>query len=226
MVTKTVTGHNNSERISRLLAATMMSSSVSANTQAQEALVTSAHGLPLGQQQLQERDALFRTLVQAHGKRLQRFILKNIGNASDAEDLAQQAFLEAVRAYQTFKGESELSTWLYGIAMNLVRNHLSRAPQRRYSFSSDDELVEMAADSLSPAQIHEQSQQLQHLQAALAELPPAMREVLLLVGLDELSYEEAAALLTVPVGTVRSRLSRARSALRAKLEVRGVELDF
>lgn len=180
----------------------------------------------LDQRALDERDALFRTLVQTHGLRLQRFILKNIGSSSDAEDLAQQAFMEAVRSYQTFKGQSELSTWLYGIAMNLVRNHLSRAPHRRYTFSSDEELAQMAADAPTPAQAHEHAQNMQHLQAALAELPQAMREVLLMVGVDELSYEEAAALLTVPVGTVRSRLSRARSALRAKLHTRGVELDF
>lgn len=185
-----------------------------------------ARALPLDPQQQQERDALFRTLVQSHGTRLQRFILKNIGQSSDAEDLAQQAFMEAVRSYESFKGQSELSTWLYGIAMNLVRNYLSRAPHRRYTFSGDEELAEMAADTLSPAQAHEQTQHMQHLQSALAELPQAMREVLLMVGMDELSYEEAAALLTVPVGTVRSRLSRARSTLRAKLQARGVELDF
>ena len=61
---------------------------------------------------------------------------------------------------------------------------------------------------------------------ALQALPDEQREALLLIGVSELSYEEAAVLLTVPVGTVRSRLSRARAALRAKLEGRGVELDF
>lgn len=180
----------------------------------------------LSEGDLTQRDALFRSLVQAHGTRLHRFIIRNIGNCSDAEDLAQQAFLEAVRSYRSFKGDSELSTWLYGIAMNLVRNHLSRAPHRRYEFTSDDELSDVAIDAPSPAQAHEQSQHMRHLQSALDELPAAMREVLLLVGVDELSYEEAAALLTVPVGTVRSRLSRARSSLRAKLQARGVELDF
>lgn len=181
---------------------------------------------PLGEEEVAERDALFRTLVQAHGVRLHRFIIKNIGHSTDAEDLAQQAFMEAVRSYQSFKGQSELSTWLYGIAMNLVRNHLSRAPHRRYDFGSDDELAEMAADSPTPAQRLEQTEHMRHLQSALAELPQAMREILLMVGVDELSYEDAAALLTVPVGTVRSRLSRARSALRATLQARGVVLDF
>lgn len=181
---------------------------------------------PLQADELVARDALFRSLVQAHGTRLHRFVIKNIGNCSDAEDLAQQAFVEAVRSYRSFKGESELSTWLYGIAMNLVRNHLSRAPHRRYQFETDEELAHVAAEAPSPAQAHEQREHMQQLQAALSELPQSMREVLLMVGVDELSYEEAAALLTVPVGTVRSRLSRARSALRAKLAARGVELDF
>ncbi|AVO51187.1 RNA polymerase sigma factor [Melaminivora suipulveris] len=182
--------------------------------------------LPAADDRTVQRDALFRNLVQTHGKRLHRFIIRSIGNSGDAEDLAQQAFLEAVRSYETFKGESELSTWLYGIAMNLVRNHLSRAPHRRYSFVSEDDLGDVAAEAPTPAEAHDHAQHMRHLQAALAELPETMRDVLLLVGVDELSYEEAAALLTVPVGTVRSRLSRGRSALRAKLKKRGVELDF
>ncbi|CAN7186520.1 RNA polymerase sigma factor [Acidovorax sp. Leaf78] len=185
-----------------------------------------AASTPLHEHEVVERDALFRTLVQAHGVRLHRFIIKNIGNSTDAEDLAQQAFLEAVRSYETFKGQSELSTWLYGIAMNLVRNHLSRAPHRRYEFTDESELSEMASDSLTPAQAVEQAQHMRYLEEAMAELPESMRDILLMVAVDELSYEDAAALLTVPVGTVRSRLSRARSALRAKLFARGVEFEF
>ena len=173
-----------------------------------------------------DKDTLFRNLVQSHGKRLHRFIVKNIGNQDDAHDMTQQAFLEAVRSFETYKGESELSTWLYGIAMNLVRNHLSRAPHRRYEFTDESELSNVISDSLSPAEAAEQSQQMQHLQLAMSELPESMRDVLLMVAVDELSYEEAAALLTVPVGTVRSRLSRARSTLKAKLQARGVSMAF
>ncbi len=134
--------------------------------------------------------------------------------------------MEAVRSYRSFRGESELSTWLYGIAMNLVRNHLSRAPHRRYEFTDDSAIAELAGDNLSPPQALEQTQHMRHLQVAMQELPESMRTILLMVAVDELSYEAAAALLTVPVGTVRSRLSRARTALRAKLLERGVELDF
>ena len=173
-----------------------------------------------------DTEILFRDLVKSHRNRLQRFIIKNIGNQTDAEDLTQQAFLEAARSYESFRGQSELSTWLYGIAMNLVRNYLSRAPHRKYDFTDDSSLELSPSTALSPDAHLEQAQEVGALAVALDELPPRMREVLLLVAVDELSYEEAAVLLTVPVGTVRSRLSRARSALREKLEKSGVELDF
>ncbi len=175
---------------------------------------------------VEEREELFRNLVQTHGTRLHRFIVKNIGNRDDAQDMTQQAFLEAVRSYETYKGQSELSTWLYGIAMNLVRNHLSRAPHRRFEFTDDSELAHIVSDGLTPDEATSQSQRFKHLQAAMSELPESMRDVLLMVAVDELSYEEAAVLLTVPVGTVRSRLSRARTALKEKLLARGVTLDF
>lgn len=190
------------------------------------ALVENAPMPPMDEQSMAQRDELFQALVQAHGTRLYRFIIKNIGNPGDAQDLAQQAFLEAVRSYSSFKGQSELSTWLYGIAMNLVRNHLSRAPHRRYEFADESVLEEMACEALAPDEEVEQSERMRHLQLALEDLPESMRSILLMVAVDELSYEAAAALLTVPVGTVRSRLSRARAALRVKLQARGVELDF
>ncbi|WP_009522043.1 RNA polymerase sigma factor [Imbroritus primus] len=173
-----------------------------------------------------DREILFRNLLETHQNRLYRFIIRNIGNPSDAEDLTQQAFVEAVRSFQSFRGESELSTWLYGIAMNLVRNHLSRAPHRRFGFDDESALDGTASESPGPAEKLEQSQHVKHLEAVMAELPQSMRDVLVLVAVDELTYEEAAALLTIPVGTVRSRLSRARAALRSRLEERGVMLEF
>ncbi|KAB0614665.1 RNA polymerase sigma factor [Castellaniella defragrans] len=171
-------------------------------------------------------ERLFRDLVQEHSSRLQRFIVRHIGSISEAEDIAQQAFTEAARSYRTFRGESQLSTWLYGIALNLIRNHLSRAPERRYDFVGDSGLDDLAAESVTPEEAAEQAQSMRLLQESLDELPESMRSILLLVGLDNLSYEEAAALLSVPIGTVRSRLSRARGALRDRLERKGLTLNF
>ncbi|NMK50022.1 RNA polymerase sigma factor [Achromobacter sp. Bel] len=168
---------------------------------------------------------LLRDLVREHSTRLQRFIVKHIGNTSEAEDLAQQAFVEAARSYGSFRGESQLSSWLYGIALNLVRNYLSRAPERRHDFVSDSVLEDHPSADLSPERIVEQNQMMALLQESLDELPENMRDILLMVGLDDISYEEAAALLTVPIGTVRSRLSRARTALREKMAQKGLRLD-
>ncbi|MCX5590285.1 RNA polymerase sigma factor [Alcaligenes endophyticus] len=169
-----------------------------------------------------EEDLLFRDLVQEHSTRLYRFIVKHIGHGTEAEELTQQAFVEAVSSYRNFRGESQLSTWLYGIALNLVRNYLSRAPERRYEFLDDGPLESSESEMLSPDDQLEQGQMLAALHAELQELPEHMRELLLLVGIEDVSYEEAAALLSVPVGTIRSRLSRARAALKQKLQARGV----
>lgn len=177
-----------------------------------------------------DENALFRDLIDRHASRLYRFILKHIGNASDAEELAQQTFVEAVQAYRTFRGDSQLSTWLYGIAMNLVRNYLSRAPHRRHHMTDDSILDEMPESDVAGRTVHDpeqrfaQTQLFAQMDAALAELPEHMRELLILVGVEALSYEEAAVLLTIPIGTVRSRLSRARKALTEKLAARGVTI--
>jgi RNA polymerase sigma factor (sigma-70 family) len=168
---------------------------------------------------------LLHELVSKHSDRLQRFIMKHIGNATEAEELAQQAFVEAAASYRAFRGESQLSSWLYGIALNLVRNHLSRAPERRHEFVSDTTLDSHSSSSPSPEEIVSQNQTLSLLEESISELPENMREILLLVGFDEISYEEAATLLTVPIGTIRSRLSRARTALREKLRQKGMSFE-
>lgn len=161
-----------------------------------------------------DRDLLFRQLVDEHRRPLYHFILRRIGNEAEAEDLAQQAFIDAYESFARFRGESQLSTWLYGIALNLVRNHLSRSPARRYVMDSDEEGLEILPDG-APGPERETAEREIFLKICqeMAELPVEMREALILVGVEGLSYEEAADLLRVPVGTVRSRLSRARSRL-------------
>ncbi|MBW7899937.1 MAG: RNA polymerase sigma factor [Rhodocyclaceae bacterium] len=173
-----------------------------------------------------DKHILFKELVQQHQTRLYRFIVKNIGYGTDAEDLTQQAFVEAAKAYETFRGASEFSTWLYGIAMNLVRNYLSRAPHRRYTFEDEQVLDGVATNGPDPSEQLAQSQAVRILQREIDALPASMRDVLLLVALDEVSYEEASVMLSIPVGTVRSRVSRARATLRRRMEAAQVPLDF
>lgn len=171
-------------------------------------------------------DLVFRDLLARHRDRLYRFVLRHIGHATEAEDLAQQAFAEAARTYESFRGESQLSTWLYGIAMNLVRSHLSRSPQRRYRFEDESALDETPSSSADPELQCSMTQLVRLLDRELEGLMPEMREVLLLVALDDLTYDEAAELLDVPIGTVRSRVSRARSHLRRRFESVGVRRLF
>jgi RNA polymerase sigma-70 factor (ECF subfamily) len=170
-----------------------------------------------------ERQIAFCNMVEAHRARLYRFILKNVKHPDDAADLAQQAFVEAFRSLQSFRGESELSTWLYGIALNLVRGHLMRSPQRNHHFESEEILVEMSGHELDPNVQASLTETVSAVQTHFNALPIEMRTVLEMVAIDEMSYEEVAKELNIPVGTVRSRVFRARAQLKNALGASGVE---
>ena len=163
-------------------------------------------------------DGPWRSLVAAHRAKLQHFIQRHIGHPDDAEELAQQAFMEAVKGYAGFRQEAELSTWLYGIAKNLVRHYLSRSPRRCYEFCGEESLLDVWDQAPTPLEALEQGQQLQALAQSLSELSGPMRDVLWLVTVDGLSYEAVAQQLSIPIGTVRSRVSRARSQLRTRMD--------
>lgn len=172
------------------------------------------------------QELLFRELVQQHQKRLFRFVIKYIDHPDDAADITQQAFVEAARTIASFRGDSKLSTWLFGIAMNMVRNYLSRAPHRVYKFETDEVLGAVAGSELDPSDTLEQKQILEMVEIAFSDLPEEMSEVLGLVAIDEISYQDAADILSIPLGTVRSRVSRARAVLRAHFHSAGVALKF
>jgi RNA polymerase sigma factor (sigma-70 family) len=173
-----------------------------------------------------DRDMLFRELVAQHQGRLYRFVTKYIDHPDDAADIAQQAFVEAARTLTTFRGDSKLSTWLFGIAMNMVRNYLSRAPHRLYKFESEDTLTGLLSTAIDPSDEASQKELLKLVLEALADLPKEMSEVLTMVAVEEISYQEVAMMLAIPLGTVRSRVSRARAVLREHFETVGVSLQF
>ncbi|WP_304797812.1 RNA polymerase sigma factor [Lacisediminimonas sp.] len=173
-----------------------------------------------------DHERLFRQLFARHQGRLYRFVIRYIDHPEDAADIAQQAFAEAARTIGTFRGDSKLSTWLFGIAMNMVRNYLSRAPHRVYKFETEESLAHFAAPDMDPSEHLTQKQMLGMVSEALAELPPEMSEVLTLVAVDEISYQDAANILNIPLGTVRSRVSRARAVLREHFKKAGVALNF
>ena len=172
------------------------------------------------------QEALFRELIAQHQRRLYRCVIKNIDHPDDAADITQQAFAEAARTIATFRGDSKLSTWLFGIAMNMVRNYLSRAPHRVHKFETDESLIGLPSSELDPSDSLSQRELLSLAEKAFGDLPNEMSEVLGLVAVDEISYQDAADILHIPLGTVRSRVSRARAVLRAQFEQAGVKLQF
>ena len=154
------------------------------------------------------------TLIEAQRKRVFYFILKHVNNRDDAEDLTQEALLQAYLSFASFQGQSSFSTWITGIALNLVRNHVNRAPQRRYCFVDEEALQDMASDAGDPVAETQIDQLLERLEEELPKLPSALREALVLVAVRGLSYEEVAQVQQTTVENVKNRLFRARQALR------------
>jgi RNA polymerase sigma-70 factor (ECF subfamily) len=170
---------------------------------------------------LADKEELFRNLIKEYGASLYYFVLKRVGHADDAADIAQQAFVEAACSLTSFRGEAEISTWIFGIATNLARNHISRAPKNRHRFESDDVLENCESPQPRPCESLSQRQGLELVSEAMERMPREMAQALNLVAVEELSYDDAAAQLNVPVGTVRSRVSRARAAVRQHLRSAG-----
>jgi RNA polymerase sigma-70 factor (ECF subfamily) len=154
--------------------------------------------------------------------------LRLTGNRSDAEDLAQDALLRAVRALPGFRGDSQLSTWAYRITVNAWKNRV-RAEKRRKFWStvtlglvsgSDGEKMEVDVKADEPALDAglEKAEGAAAVQAALLTLDGDDRAIVLLREIEEKSYEEIGAMLDLPQGTVKSRLFRARAKLKTILQ--------
>jgi RNA polymerase sigma-70 factor (ECF subfamily) len=154
--------------------------------------------------------AAFEGLVARHERVLYRVALRILGNAEDARDASQTAFVKAYEQLHRYDPAHRFFSWIYRILSNECLNQL-RA--RRPQVEVDAEL----AASGGPFESLEASERKRRVQAALLELAPAYREVVVLRHYAELSYEEAAAVLGIPVKTVKSRLHTARQQLGARL---------
>jgi RNA polymerase sigma-70 factor (ECF subfamily) len=164
----------------------------------------------------------FSLLVTRHQDRVYRFILKNINHAADAQDLAQDTFVEAYLNLPSFRGDSGFSTWLFGIALNRIRNYVNRAPERRFNHVSVDFLCELMSTADNPSIALEKRELLLAVRQGMDRLPPDLRQILILVSFEKISYKEAAELLNIPMGTVKSRLNRAREVLGVYFRERGL----
>jgi RNA polymerase sigma factor (sigma-70 family) len=153
-------------------------------------------------------------LIHQHGRRLRNFIRRRVANAADVEDLMQDTYLETLRCLDRYRGTARPETWMFGIALNLVRNHYKRAAHR--PLLEDEALIDAREQETAqdPLDILEQHQVFGRLSKAMDRLPQESVTVLTLVIDERLTYEQAAERLRIPVGTVRSRLSRARAILK------------
>jgi RNA polymerase sigma-70 factor (ECF subfamily) len=159
-------------------------------------------------------------LVRDHGLRLRNFIRRRVGNAADVDDLVQDTCLEALRCLNRFQGHSRPETWLFGIAMNLVRGHYKRANAQPVFEEEDaglDAQEDMSEDPLDTLARYQEIERMHHL---VDELPEASSIVLTLVFDERLTYEQAADRLQIPVGTVRSRIARVRALLKSDRQPR------
>ena len=156
----------------------------------------------------------FEVVVRRYGDRMYRFILKYIADRATAEDLTQETFISAFQTLDRFNFQAKFSTWLFGIALNKIRNYYNRSPEARYEFVSVERLHNFKSPDRSPQQVLEEKNIILAVQRRIEQLPADMREILILAALEGFSYEEIAQILHIPVGTVKSKLFRARELIR------------
>lgn len=159
----------------------------------------------------------FEELVMTYQHRVFGVALRMLGNRTEAEDVAQEAFVRAHRALGAFRGDAKLSTWLYAITSRLCLNRLASG-ERRMARQGEDALLRLSDAGPRPDAALERRELETALGRAIAELPEDRRIVVVLRDIEGLSYEEIAQVLELELGTVRSRLHRARAELKEKLE--------
>lgn len=155
----------------------------------------------------------FRHLVDAYRDAVFSLVMRQVGERGLAEDLTQEIFIKAFRGIGYFRFEASFLTWLTCIAVNHLNSHFaSRSFRERKATQLIDAIPDRGDDSHDE---RNRTQELsERLRAALQELSPVHREVVVLVGLEGKSYEETAGILCIPLGTVRSRLNKARKMLK------------
>jgi RNA polymerase sigma-70 factor (ECF subfamily) len=167
----------------------------------------------------------FEVLVSKYQRRILRLLGRILHNQSDVEDIAQETFLKAYRALPKFRNESAFYTWLYRIAVNTARNHISSKHNQVFVSDQIDtqdgetfSLLDNLTDGETPETHMHNREIIESLQIALDELPEQLRQAIVLRELEGLSYEEIATAMDCPVGTVRSRIFRAREAISERLK--------
>ncbi|MET3860318.1 RNA polymerase sigma-70 factor (ECF subfamily) [Dietzia sp. 2505] len=159
-------------------------------------------------------------LVAQHGDRVYRLAFRLCGNAHDAEDITQEAFIRVFRSLDKYK-PGTFEGWMHRIVTNLFLDMARRRSRIRFEALPED-AERVPGRERSPEQVLSEETFDPVLQTALANLSPEFRAAVVLCDIEDLSYEEVGRILGVKMGTVRSRIHRGRSALRAELEAAGV----
>ena len=168
--------------------------------------------------------AAFDVLVRKYEHRILKLIARYIRDPREVQDVAQESFLKAYRALPNFRGDSAFYTWIYRIAINTAKNYLvaqSRRPPAEDIDAADAEFFEGESDLkeyATPERLLLKDEIERTVVSAIDELPEDLRTAITLRELDGMSYDEIAETMECPIGTVRSRIFRAREAINARLE--------
>ena len=166
----------------------------------------------------------FDLLVLKYQHRIIKLVLRYVKQRSDAEDIAQEAFLKAYRALPNFRGDSAFYTWMYRIAINTAKNHLvasGRRPMEVELENADGEsldIEELQKDVATPENLLLTDEIRETVQKTINGLPDDLRVAITLREVDGLSYDDIATAMECPIGTVRSRIFRAREAVDQELK--------
>ena len=166
----------------------------------------------------------FELLVTKYQRRIFRLLSRMIRDPAEIEDVAQEAFVKAYRALTNFRGESAFYTWLYRIAINTAKNHLVSQGRRVPTTTTNDiedaegfEDATLLREVATPDSMLQSRQVAEAVNRAIEKLPEELRTAIVLRELEGLSYEEIAETMACPIGTVRSRIVRAREAIANEL---------
>ncbi|MFO1031540.1 MAG: sigma-70 family RNA polymerase sigma factor [Planctomycetota bacterium] len=169
---------------------------------------------------LEGSESAFASLVDRYQDRVFRLLGRYCRDQVECEDLAQDVFLKVFRKLHTFQGDSQFFTWLYRIAVNAATDHLSKASSRRLRLVEDDASLDTGGDrdEQSPAAPLMTAELAAVTRSIVDSLPEKFRTILVLREFEDLSYTEIAAVLQIQLGTVESRLFRARQRFKEALE--------
>ena len=165
----------------------------------------------------------FNELMAKYQKQVFGIAYGMLSDYEDASDAAQEVFVKVYRSIASFKGQSSFTTWLYRICANVCNDMLRKRQRRGFSVSldADDEessaTAELPSEEPTPEEQFEQNERQRAVREAINSLSSEYREIIVYADLQQLSYDEIAEIIKCPKGTVKSRLNRARNALRKKL---------